>query len=74
MVKVWIEPPGGDFDGEHHDGGEIVLLDERQAWELQRRRKVRIATFEETAAVERADQLIAAHGGALPRLALDMPL
>ena len=38
------------------------------------RRGVRIATFEEGTAMARADQVIAARSGALPKLALDMPL
>jgi len=35
---------------------------------------VRIATYEEAAAMARADQVIAARSGSLPRLSLDMPL
>jgi hypothetical protein len=35
---------------------------------------VRIASYEEAAVLERADQVIAARSGALPRLALDTPL
>jgi len=35
---------------------------------------VRIATYEEAAVVDRADQVIAARSGALPRLVLDVPL
>jgi len=46
----------------------------KTAGRIQRRRRVRIATDEEAAVVERAEQLIAARSGALPRLALDMPL
>lgn len=47
---------------------------QRHAHVLQRRREVRICTYEEAAAVERANLVIAARSGALPRLALDMPL
>lgn len=47
---------------------------ELHAWELPPRRRVRIATYEEAAVVDRADQVIAARSGALPRLVLDVPL
>ena len=54
--------------------GDFIYLDERHAWELKRRRLVRIASYEEAAAVERGDQVIGARSGVPPRLALDMPL
>jgi hypothetical protein len=73
LVRCYVDV-AGDYDGEPHEAGEWIYLDEIQAHELQRRRRVRIATYEEVAAVERADQVIAARSGALPRLALDMPL
>jgi hypothetical protein len=37
-------------------------------------RKVRVASYEEAAAVERADQLVAARADALPRLSYRMEL
>jgi hypothetical protein len=73
LIRCYVDV-AGDYDGEDHEAGEWIYLDERQAWELQRWRRVRIATHEEAAVVQRADQVIAVRSGALQRLALDMPL
>ena len=53
---------------------EWVYLVERQGLGATGRRRARIATHEQAAVLERADQIIAARSGALPRPALDMPL
>lgn len=71
MVTVWIEQPGA-YDGEDHAAGEVIFLDERQAWELQRRRKVRICTAAEAEAVSKAD--LALRPALWPRMHLGMDL
>jgi len=73
LVRCYVDV-AGDYDSEDHKAGEWIYLDERQAWELLRRRRVRIATYEEAAVVQGADQVIAFRSGALQRPALDMPL
>ena len=64
----------GDYDGEDHEAGEWIYLDERHAWELQRQRKVRIATYEETATVVKAEELAGVQPHTWPRLSVDMGL
>ena len=46
----------GAYDGEDHEPGAFVYLDERHAWELQRRRKVRVCTAEKFEAVPKAEE------------------
>jgi hypothetical protein len=55
LVRCYVDV-AGDYDGEDHEPGEWIYLDERHAWELQRCRKVRIASFEEAASVAKAEQ------------------
>lgn len=41
LVLCYVDMAGG-YDGERHKAGDFIYLDERHAWELHRRRKVRV--------------------------------
>jgi hypothetical protein len=71
LVRCYVDV-AGDYDGEPHDAGEWVYLDELQAHALQRQRKVRIATAAEAEAVSRADQAL--RPALWPRMHLSMDL
>ncbi len=71
IVRVYVDV-AGDYDGEDHEAGEFIYLDEIQAHELQRRRRVRIATSAEAEAVRKADEAL--RPALWPRLTLDMGL
>jgi hypothetical protein len=73
LVRCLVDV-AGDYDGEDREPGEWIYLDEIQAHVLQRQRKVRIASYDEAAAVKRADQLVAVRADALPRLSYGMNL
>jgi hypothetical protein len=73
LVRCFVDV-AGDYDGEPHEPGEWVYLDERHAWELQRRGKVRVDTAEEHHAVETAETRAGLWSQSSPRLTLDMGL
>jgi len=72
-VRCYVDVSGA-YDGEEHDAGEWIYLDEIQAHVLQRQRKVRIATYEEAAAVAKAEERAGVRPQTWPRLSMDMGL
>ena len=73
LVRCWVEQPGS-YDGEEHEAGEWIYLDEIQAHVLQRERRVRIATAEEHYVVQAAEERTGVCPQSWPRLSMDMGL
>ena len=65
----------GSWDGEPHDAGEFVYLDERRAWALQNRGALTIVRSEEEEAVRKAEERVGIRPrGTVLGMRLDMPL
>ena len=73
LVRCWVEV-AGSYDGEEHPAGSFTYLDERHAWQLQRKGRVRICSPVEAQVTRAHDDLIAARNGAMPRISLGMDL
>lgn len=73
LVRCYVEV-AGEYDGQPHDAGAFIYLDERHAWELHRRRKVRVCTFEEAETVRKAEESAGVRPRSLPRLSMDIAL
>jgi hypothetical protein len=73
LVRCYVEV-AGEYDGEEHEAGSFIYLDERLAWELHHRRKLRVCTFEEVEAVRKAEEAAGSRPHPWPRFSMDMPL
>jgi hypothetical protein len=73
LVRCYVEV-ACEYDGEKHEAGEFIYLDERHAWDLHHRRNVRVCTFEEVEAVRKAEEAAGARSRSWPRLSTDMAL